>query len=493
MSRAPATSLRDRVLHGAVWNLVATAARGGSGLAIKLILARLLLPEDFGLVGMATVFTGFVTTLNELGLGAALIQRRDEELDPIHLDVAFWTTLATGALSFLAMAFVVAPLAAEFYGEPRLEPLTAALSAPLLLQPFTLLYRIQLMRRLDFRALAVVESLSATVAGACAIALAAAGAGVWSMACQTILGSLVSIPLLRRASPWAPRARFSMEALREIAGFGVYVAGNNVFTFLTGNIDYLLIGKLLGSRALGAYSLAFVLVDTLRNRLIRVLDGVMYPAYSRMQDDRERLGRYYLRSIRYGAAAVFPLMTGLIVFAGEFVEHVLGAPWAEAATPLRILAVSAMVYCVGGTSASVLRGIGRPDLHFRIYVLKTLLITVPALVLGIRLGGVDGAAAGVVVHLTAARMIFQYYMRRLIGVTEREILRAVLPAAVGSAALGTAGLALVGLVPPAGPFAVVVEAALSGGVYVAIVGGALMRAELRSAWSALRPRLAGAR
>ncbi|HEX7119993.1 MAG TPA: lipopolysaccharide biosynthesis protein [Longimicrobiales bacterium] len=488
MSPAPAASLRTRVLRGAAWNFVATAVRGGAGFAVKLILARLLLPEHFGLVGMATVFTGFVTTLNELGLGAALIQRKDERLDPIHYDVAFWTTLASGAATFVVMTFVAAPFAARFYGEPLLEPLTVVLSIPLLLQPFALLYRIQLMRELDFRTIASVEAIAVTASGSIAVAVALAGGGVWSIACQSIVSTAVSIPLLRRARPWTPRACFSWTALREIAGFGVYVAGNNVFTFLAGNIDYLLIGKMLGSGALGAYSLAFVLVESLRNRLIRVLDGVMYPAYSRMQDEPAHLKRYYLTSIRFSAAAVFPLMTTLIVFAGPFVDHVVGPKWAATEAPLRILAVSAMVYCVGGTSASVLRGIGRPDLHFRIYVAKTLLITIPALVVGIRLAGINGAALAVVAHLAASRMIFQHYMRRFIGVTEREILAAVAPAAAAGAALAAVGTLELAVWPPGGAVAVVVQALSSGAAY-ALVAGALLRSELHGVWNDLRPRL----
>src|SRR5690606_918604 len=165
MNAGAAASLRGRVLRGAVWNLVATLARGGTGLVVKLILARLLLPEHFGLVGMATVFTGFVTTLNELGLGAALIQRREDRLEPVHYDVAFWTTLASGAVTFVIMALAVAPFVAAFYDEPLLAPLTAVLSIPLLLQPFALIYRIQLMRELDFRAIARVEAVSVAISG----------------------------------------------------------------------------------------------------------------------------------------------------------------------------------------------------------------------------------------------------------------------------------------------------------------------------------------
>lgn len=491
MNAGAAASLRGRVLRGAVWNLVATLARGGTGLVVKLILARLLLPEHFGLVGMATVFTGFVTTLNELGLGAALIQRREDRLEPVHYDVAFWTTLASGAATFVIMALAVAPFAAAFYDEPLLAPLTAVLSIPLLLQPFALIYRIQLMRELDFRAIARVEAASVAISGSVAVAVALAGGGVWSIACQSLVSTAASIPLLRRARPWSPRLRYSWKALREIAGFGVYVAGNNVFTFLAGNIDYLLIGKMLGSSALGAYSLAFVLVETLRNRLIRVLDGVLYPAYSRMQDEPAHLKRYYLTSIRFSAAVVFPLMAMLIVFARAFVDHVVGPKWAAAEIPLRILAVSAMVYCVGGTSASVLRGIGRPDLHFRIYVAKTLLITIPALFAGIRLGGINGAAVAVVAHLAASRMIFQHYMRRFLGVTERDVLAAVAPACAASLALAATGALLLAAWPPGGPVAVALEAAASGAVY-ALAGAALMRTELRGAWRELRPRLAGA-
>src|SRR5690606_32899101 len=130
---------------------MATMARSGTGLVVRLILARLLLPEHFGLIGMAVVFTGFVSTLNELGMAAALIQRKKREIRDIHFDVAFWSTLATGAITLLLMATVVGPLAARFYGEPMLAPVISALSIPLVLHPMVLIPRTQLLRALDYR------------------------------------------------------------------------------------------------------------------------------------------------------------------------------------------------------------------------------------------------------------------------------------------------------------------------------------------------------
>lgn len=481
--------MRAQVMGGAFWNLLATLAHGAVGLAVKLILARLLFPEHFGLIGMTVVFTGFVSTINELGLTAALIQRRSEDLRDVHFDVAFWTTLGSSVLAFALMVVVVGPFAARFYGEPLLAPLTTVLSVPLLLRPLTLVHRARLLRELDFRALAVVDVAAAAAAGGGAIGLALAGAGVWSIACQSVIAALVPIFLIRRFCAWSPGPRFSARAFREIAGFGLYVTGNGVFGFLAANIDSLLIGKLLGAEALGAYTLAFMLIDVLRTKVINIMDRVLYPAYSRLQDDPARLKRYYLTSIRYSALAVFPVMVVLALLGGPLLPMALGEKWSEAALPLRILAVSAMIFCLGGTSASVLRSIGKPGLHFRIFVTKTVVITVPALVAGIHLGGIDGAAIAVVVHMAAGRIIFQQYLNRLIGVREGEILRAVGPAMAG-------GLVITGIVhaqrllfgPPGSLPGYITLATVALAAYGLVVAGGIMRADLRVVWNDLRPR-----
>lgn len=479
-----------RILGGAVWNLMATMARSGTGLVVRLILARLLLPEHFGLIGMAVVFTGFVSTLNELGMAAALIQRKKREIRDIHFDVAFWSTLATGAITLLLMATVVGPLAARFYGEPMLAPVISALSIPLVLHPMVLIPRTQLLRALDYRSVALVEAVAVVVSGIGAVILALAGMGVWSIVGQSILTPLVSVPLFQQRCRWIPRARFSMQALREILGFGLYVTGNSVFGFFARNLDYLLIGKLLGAEALGAYTLAFMLVEALRNKLIGIMDKVLYPAYARLQDDLERLKRYYLLSIRYSSLLVFPAMTTLICYAEPFVHHVVGAKWVAAITPIRILAVSAMIYCVGGTSGSVLRSIGRPDLHFRVFVTKTILITIPALFIGIHFWGVVGAAAAVAFHLAAARLIFQYYLRRFIDVTEGEILRAIAPALVGGVVITTVAAIQYAVFPPKGLASLMASIVIAVGTCAAFLGTFVLDADARAAWGAVRKRLA---
>lgn len=481
-----------RVLGGAAWNLVATMARSGSGLVVRLILARLLLPEHFGIIGMAVVFTGFVSTLNELGMAAALIQRKKREIREIHFDVAFWTTLATGAVTLLLMASVVGPLAARFYREPLLAPVIAALSLPLVLNPMVLIPRIQLLRSLDYRSVAIVETLAVIASGAGAVLLALAGMGVWSIVGQSILVPLVSIPLFQHRRRWIPRPRFSRQALREILGFGMYVTGNSVFGYFARNLDYLLIGKLLGAEALGAYTLAFMMVEALRNKLIGIMDKVLYPAYARLQEDLERLKRYYLLSIRYSALFVFPAMTTLICYAEPFVHHVVGTQWTASITPMRILAVSAMIYCVGGTSGSVLRSIGRPDLHFRVFVAKTLLVTIPALVVGIHFWGVVGAAAAVAFHLAVARVIFQHYLHRFIGVTEREILHAITPALLGAAVVVAVAAIQHALLPPTGFASLVASIVIALGACVAVLGVFVLDEEARAAWSVVRARLARA-
>ena len=312
--------LKGKAVSGIFWNFVQLGVNKFFGFAIKLVLAKLLFPEQFGLVGMAVVFTSFIQVFNGLGIGSALVQRKDSELREAHWHTAFWTGIIWSIVVYLIIAFIVAPLAAIFYKEPMLRSIIPVLSIGVLSSPVNLVHRAQLTKRMDFKKLAFISNASTFFSGILALGLAFMGAGVWALVFNSVASFLVAMPLFFRATRWTPKLIWEKQAFQDVFGFGVYTTGTNFVNTLVSNIDYLLIGKLLSAAALGAYTLAFVLTDTFRNQLTTLLNKVMYPIYGQKQDDLVSLKGYYLKVVKYNSIVVYPIMVFLIVLGEPFIE-----------------------------------------------------------------------------------------------------------------------------------------------------------------------------
>ena len=439
---APPLSLGSQARHGVAWSGASTILVSAIGLTTNLVLARIIAPTHFGLLGMATVFTGLVRILSEMGVATALIRRSERAIEDDFLHTAFWTAVGVSVALFLISSFALSPLIAQFYGIPMLRGVVIVVSIPLLVRPAVVIHRVLLTRELRFKSLSVIDAVSTAVASGITIALAIAGLGVWSIALSGTLAALTSLPLLAREIRWSPRLRFSTPAFREVFSFGSFATGSEAAVFMTKNVDYLLIGRLLGPEALGVYTLAFLLTDTFRGTIMGVLNKVMYPIYGKLQSDIATLGRYYLRVIRYNTLVIVPVMVVLLVLARPLIANAFGPQWLPAASAAQLLAVSVILHTVGGTSAAVLKSIGRADLEFRINLATAVFVAIPSLWLGIHLWGIIGAGGAAVVHTIVTRFLFQMYIRRLVHVSERMILRSVGPALTAGLIAGSIGIAL---------------------------------------------------
>ena len=429
--KANGAPLQHEIISGIGWSFAQLLVSQGFGFMTKLILARLLLPEHFGIIGMAIVFTGLINTINDLGMAAALIQFKQERLRRIHYDTVFWLSILFSLGTFVLLIVAIGPFAAWFYGEPMLTLVISVIGISVCLNPLNLVHRVQLTRELNFKALGIISSIGSVVAGVGAIALALMGAGVWSIVAQSVIATLVSIPLMWRTTRWWPRFQFSKAALRDVVGFGVYDALVRMAVFFTKNIDYLLIGWLLGAELLGIYTLAFLLTDTFRQQLMGVLNKVMFPVYGRLQDDITSVKTYYLQVIKYNTLVITPIMLLLLAFADPIVPWFFGEEWRQAIFPAQAMAVASIIHAVGGTSSGVLKGIGRVDLDFKIYVFNAVFIVVPAFYIGIYFYGICGAAIAVVIQKLSSRLIYQYYIRKLAQVYEWDIIQAAKPSFFG--------------------------------------------------------------
>lgn len=420
-----------RIISGTVWQGGTLFFQSGLRFLTKLVLAYLLVPEDFGLIGMALVFTGLVLTISEAGLGSALVQRKGDNLRADEKRSAHLAAIALSVGFYCLVVFPGAYGVAAFFDEPRLQVIAWVMGLAVVIRSFATWEFAALRRELRFREWALIEALAALVACVLAIALALGGAGVWSIVAQSLIFNLVLTVSLKVRVKSLDGGRFSWDALKGFLSYSLFVTGNQLLRFLTEKLDYLVVGRIVGASQLGLYTLAFMLTDTIRHQIMAALTQVLFPIYSQVQEDREKVNRFYLAAIRFNCFFVFPLVGFYLLYSKELIVLVFGSAWKGAEVPLFFLAIAALIHTIGGTSDAVLKAIGYPELQFRIQATKLVIFTLPAMIAATMWQGLLGATVVIVVDKVIERIWYQHYMHRYVGTKEREIAAAVAPALLG--------------------------------------------------------------
>lgn len=360
--------LQARVARGLTWTMLDIWGRQVLNLVVFLILARLLTAADFGLVALATVFVAFVQLVVDQGLGDAIIQRR--EVKRSHIDTAFWVAVATGVLLTAIGLALAAPIAA-LLGEPRLSPILQVLSLTFVLSAMNSIQIALLRRELAFRSLAIRSIVAAAGGGAVGIGLAFLGFGAWALVGQLVASAALSVLTLWRVSPWRPGLRASRRDFRELFSFGINVMGSDVLNFLSRNTDNLLIGVFLGTTPLGFYAVGYRILEVSQTALIQVTRKVTFPAFSRLQDDKERMRRAYFRVTRAAAVIILPGYVALALVAPELTRVLFGDRWAPAGPVAAILFLIGPVLSVQAFSNALLNAAGQPNVVFRFRLVST--------------------------------------------------------------------------------------------------------------------------
>jgi O-antigen/teichoic acid export membrane protein len=415
-----AGGLRATVLRGLSWKVVSQVTLQSSRLVVAVLLARLLTPDEYGLAGMVLIFGSFVFVFSDLALGAALVQRR--RLTELDSSTVFWTSLCAG-LVFTAVGIALAEPVARFYDEPRVRPLFAALALSFVVTSLGTTQTALLTRAMSFRQLEI-RLMAGTVAGAAVgIGVALAGYGPWAIVAQHLTVASVSTTLLWVVSPWRPRWSFSWSSLRTLGGFSVNVFGQRFLYYLHANADKLLIGRFLGAPALGAYALAYNVVLVPFSRIGVPVAEVLFPAFARLQDERDRMVRAWIRATRLVATAAVPALLGLIAVAPDFVKAVLGERWLDAAPVIQLLAWVGLLQSLQTLNGSILQALDRTGTLLR-YSVVFFLAHLCAFVVGLR-WGIIGVAAGYAISSSIVEPLFGWLTARALGVSPLTLLRAL--------------------------------------------------------------------
>lgn len=355
--------LKQDAARGVFWTALQTVASRAITMVVFVVLARLLEPKAFGLVALATVAISLMNIFVEQGFGQALIQRRD--VQHLHLDTAFWSILVSGFALAGVLVLAAGPIAAALH-EPGFAPVLRAMSATLPLTAISSVPQALFQRALAFRFLAERAILASFVGGAGGVAAAILGLGVWSLVVQILATSAAGAALLWLRTNYRPKPRFSRARFHDLFGFGVRVLGTNFFNYLGRNSDDLLIGSVLGPVSLGLYSVAYKILLLMTEVLMRTIDSVSFPVFSRVNDDRQRLASGFVKATEMCSLIALPSFSLVAVLAPEIVATVFGEHWMRAVPVMQALACAGAVQSIIYSTSTALLAAGRASWVFRL-------------------------------------------------------------------------------------------------------------------------------
>ena len=455
-------SLKSKTLRALSWTFLEAVGLRGTQLVVAVVLAWLLEPEEFGLIGMLAVFMAVAQSLLDSGFGAALIQKRD--VTYVDTCSIFYFNIVVG-LIVAGVLCVAAPWIALFYGQPMLTPLARVLSVVVVINSFALVQNTVLTKELDFKALTKVSLAACVLSGITGISLAAVGFGVWSLVFQQIASALLTTILLWFVNPWRPALIFSLDSLRQMFGFGSRVMASGLLNTFFDNIYLLAIGKLFSARDLGFFTRAKRIQELPAQSLSWTVGRVTFPVFSSIQDDPVRLKRGLNNVLTSLAFLNFPAMIGILVTARPLVLSLLPEKWAPCVPYLQLLCLSGLLFPMNWFNMSVLYSIGRSDLCFRLEIVKKILIVISIAITW--RWGIEAMIWGHVVVSVLSYYLNSYYNGVLIGYPIGEQLRDLLPYAVAPALMGF-GVYLVGYAPLSNPWLLLTQVSAGLALYVGI-------------------------
>lgn len=402
-------SLKNEAGKGFFW--VAVERFGQQILAgvTFIILARILTPEDFGLIGMLMIFLAVSESLVESGMGQALI--REKRITPIDRSTVFWLNLGMSLLFFVIL-FVAAPLIGSFYGQPELVSLIRVMGLAVIFNGTAIIQKSELTQRLKFKMQAYAQLPALLLSGCCAIILAYLGYGVWALAIQFLLNALLGSLFLWIVSPAKILFAWSRESFFRLFGFGYKLLLSGLLNTTFQHIYKLVIGKLFSVATLGFYTQAKKLQQLASQTLTGVIQKVSYPLLARSQGDQEMLKRGYRQVIQSSSFLIFPPMLLLLVFAEPIMVYVLGQQWLPAAPFLQLLCISGLLFHLHSINLNVLKVLGRSDLFLKLEVIKKINTTI-AIVIGLQFG-IFGLLIAQVISSYVALLINTWYSAKFL-------------------------------------------------------------------------------
>lgn len=382
-------SLKQKAVKGLIWSAIESWGGRVISVSIFFLLARLLDPESFGLVALASVFINFVQLFVDQGFSQAIVQR--ENLEPEHLNSAFWINITIGILLTI-LTLGCADFIANGFKEPALAPIIRWLSLGFSLSSLSKVQEAILQRQLNFKALASRSLFASVISGLVGVVMAFMGWGVWSLVVKLLIFGLMQTILVWWVSDWRPTFKVSFTHFQDIFSFGISILGWRIFNFLTRRSDDFLIGYFLGTTALGYYNVAYRLLLMITELLIGVTQKVVIPAFARLQAEPERLRNAFYKVTQLTSFISFPIFIGIAALAPQLIRLSLGEDWNQSIPIMQILSFVGILHAVSNFNDSIIFAVGKPSWNLKFKIFSAIVI-VTGFAIAVRWGIVAVSAA----------------------------------------------------------------------------------------------------
>jgi teichuronic acid exporter len=453
-----ADSLKSKTIHALSWSFVQGIGLRGVQFVVGIILARLLLPEQFGLIAMLMIFMDVSQSIMASGFGAALIQR--QYVTEKDASSVFYFNILLGVIAALGLCGL-APWVADFYGQPVLTPLLRVMSIVLVINAFGMVQGTLLTKALDFRTQTKVSLIASLLSGMIGMGMAYRGFGVWSLATQQLSSAAFRTALLWIFSHWRPAWLFSMQSLREMFSFGSKLLCSGLLNTIFDNIYVIVIGKLFSPADLGYYSRANNLQQLPSQTLSEMVARVTFPVFSTIQDDPERLKRGMKKALTTLVLVNFPLMIGLAAVARPLVLVLLTDKWAPCIPYLQLLCLVGLMYPLHVINLNVLQALGRSDLFLRLEIIKKALIVLNIVITW--RWGIMAMITGQIITSLLSYYLNAWYNKALLQYSIWEQIRDLYPYLLTSLLMGAVVYAMIYL-PIASQMILLVCQIVAGGI-----------------------------
>lgn len=424
-------AFKGTIARGVLWSALDRFASQGIQFVFSIFIARMLMPNDYGIIAILSVFIALFQTFVDSGLCTALVRR--ESCSEEDFSTVFYFNIIVAVFAYFILWFI-APVISEFYNNGSLVLYTRVIASTLVISSVSGVHNAKLSINLDFKIKAQISIITVIVNGTVVLMMAYFGYGIWALVVQTILNSFLRSLLLWIYVKWTPKLVFSADSFRYLFSFGSRILGSSLVDTIYNNIYTLVIGRCFSPSMVGLYSKASTLSQFLSSNITNVLTSVSFPAFSKVQDDLEVLSNANKKYIRLSAYIVFPLMIGLVVLAEPLITVLLKEQWLEVVPLLRILCFEWILYPIHAINLNLLWVKGRSDYYLRLEIVRkaisvaVLVITVPY--------GVEIMCYGRVFMSLLGLIINTYYSKKLIGYSIANQLKDILPIFIHSCVMG---------------------------------------------------------
>ena len=415
-------NIRNKIINGVGWSFADNLFNQGITFLVGLVLARLLTPEEYGLIGIILIFVAVFNSIIDSGFSSALIRKKDVKEEDYN--TVFITNMCVSLVLFLVM-FLSAPSIAHFFSQPQLVPLTKVMSSVLIINAFALIQRTILVKNVDFKTQTKVSVIASLVSCTVGVGMALAGLGVWSLVGQQLSRQFLNSALLWVWAKWYPRIQFSFASFKELFGFGWKMLVSGLIDTVWKEIYQIVIGKCYSTQTLGQYTRAHQFGSIFSSNLTNIVQRVSYPVLSKLQDDKERLKAGYQKVIKVTMLVTFCCMLGLAAIAKPMIITLIGNRWLPAVPFLQVICLQMMLYPLHSINLNMLQVQCRSDLFLKLEIVKKI-VAIGPLLLGIFVN-IYWMLLGSVLTGFIAYYLNAYYSGRFINYPIREQISDILP------------------------------------------------------------------